>query len=53
MRKIDGCQNNSIYYLNRSAAYFMIHKFEESLSDSLQALALDPQAKKVYTKHQI
>lgn len=40
----------SVYYSNRSAAYFNLEDFERSLEDANEALVLDPKYLKAYNR---
>lgn len=49
-KAIELCPNSASYYGNRAAAYLMIYKYKEAISDSKISTSLDPKFAKGYMR---
>ncbi|KAF9608408.1 hypothetical protein IFM89_009774 [Coptis chinensis] len=44
------CENNSVYYCNRAAAFTQIHKYVEAIRDCKKSIQIDPNYSKAYSR---
>lgn len=47
-RAIDLCNNDSVFYSNRSQCYLSLEKYSECITDANRAIELDPKATKAF-----